>query len=219
MKKANIFAFLLIISLAASGCINNNKSENQDQNTESETVVEQQDKTDCNQFDKPWNKYEQNGLSFCYNPEWGETVLKETSIDPLCRQGTIYHITFTEPESPTISYSTLDYKRTCESDVSQVDWSIFPEKDEREIRKYFEERNYRVNSRYSKYEDNSFRIDGLYDDPLSQDLYQQIEYFYPNAKFNNQEYNLHIIYFEDAEDVDLENISDVEKVIKTLDFK
>jgi hypothetical protein len=166
------------------------------------TTVEHEQTTDqavaCGELDDSWALFQsdQTSLSFCYEKSWGKPSVKETSISPEARVGTIYHISFSASDNnqPLISYSTPNYQRTGDSDVPRlIDWSQLDfSKSTTELAQLLPDSE---NSKAEKIIVNGKQVLKVYRDFLAMETEERITqfaYFMPDVIINGETYNLHI---------------------------
>lgn len=167
---------------------------------------------DCNNLGSSWTLFKNSGtsLSFCYKTMWGSTELKESGISPEAKVGTVYYISFSKSVNnyPLISYSTLDFQKLGDSDVSPViDWSALNfNKNETELARLFPNENATA-QKLTVNGKQVLKVNRDFIEPLSQERITPLDYFMPNVVINGTTYNLHIIGSPEQE-ADLDKLLD-----------
>lgn len=171
--------------------------------------------TDCNKLGSSWTLSSNSGtsLSFCYKTSWGTSDLKETSISPEARKGTIYYISFSKSvyNYPLISYSTLDFQKLGDSDVPLViDWKALDySKSETELARLFPNENATV-QKINVNGKQILKVNRDFVEPLSQKRVTPLDYFMPNIIINGTAYNFHMIGSPEQE-------ADLEKLLESME--
>jgi len=209
MKKLpNIFITAFITIVLVGGGIYGLQTKN--------SIFEVTTIKDCNKLGDAWNLFssKETSLTFCYPNSWGEAKHKETSISPQLRNGTQYHISFSESKNnqPLISFSTLDFQRLGPSDaLPPVNWSAIDfNKTESELDEIFPNEN----SKTKKLNINGKQVLKVYRDfmdPLSQIRLENMNYFIPQVEINTTMYNVYILGSKEQE-------SDLDKLLNTISY-
>lgn len=158
-------------------------------------------------------------LSFCYKISWGTPKIEKSGVSPEAQIGTIYHITFTKIvnknrvyDSPSISYSTLDFELTGDRDGSpfmgwsKIDFNI----NETELAKLFPNQN-AVVQKIIVNNKQALKVKSDFVHPLSEERITPLDYFIPHVIINETAYNLHIIGSSEQE-------TDLDKLIESIIF-
>ena len=207
-KLANIFIVALIATVLVGGGIYTWQNKN--------SIPEVTTINDCTKLGDAWDLFsnKETSLTFCYPNSWGEAEFKETSISPQLRNGTQYHISFSESinNQPLISFSTLDFQRLGPSDVlPPVNWNAIDfNKTESELDEIFPNEN----SKTKKLNINGKQVLKVYRDfmdPLSQIRLENMNYFIPQVEMNKIMYNVHILGSTEQE-------SDLDKLLSTISY-
>lgn len=207
-KLANIFITAFITIVLVGGGIYGLQTKN--------SIFEVTTIKDCNKLGDAWNLFSSNetSLTFCYPNSWGQAEFKETSISPQLRNGTQYHISFSESKNnqPLISFSTLDFQRLGPSDtLPPVNWSAIDfGKTESELDQIFPNEN----SKTKKLNINGKQVLKVYRDfmdPLSQIRLENMNYFISKVEMDKIMYNLHILGSTEQE-------SDLDKLLNTISY-
>lgn len=173
---------------------------------------------DCVELGFGWHGARGEGnspLAFCYRGYWGETQWEETSISPEARIGTVYYVTFTDAvESfPLISYETLDFEKTGDSDVPAIiNWDkVDFNKSNSELAKLMVGDE---NVVAQKLEINGTMVLKITSDRPqwdSEELRPLVQYFVPKVSISGVEYNLHLIGSDQQE-------ADLDKMMGSMSF-
>ena len=207
-KLANIIIVSLIAAVLFSGGIYTWQNKN--------SVPEVTNVADCRKIGDSWDLFssKETSLNFCYPNSWGQAEFKETSISPQLRNGTQYHISFSESinNQPLISFSTLDFQRLGPSDaLPPVNWSAIDfNKTASDLDQIFPNEN----SKTKKLIINGKQVLKVYRDfmdPLSQIRLENMNYFIPQVEISTIMYNLHILG-------SMEQESDLDKLLNTISY-
>lgn len=189
-------------------------------NKVTEPASETRSLADCSKLGTAWDLFSDNKttLSFCYKNLWGIIGLKETEISPEARIGTSYYVSFAPksgiylpPFSPLISYETLDYRKTGDSDVPpEIAWKMLDfSKSETELAllvhpdEYATAQKLLVNGKQVlKLHRNRNTVSGPF---------TSVSYFMPNVVINGTTYNLKITCAPEQE-------ADVDKLLESMTF-
>ncbi len=194
--------------------------------TKVDTQSEEEPKTldTCGKIDSSLALYSNSttSLSFCYKTSWGVPTVKETEISPESKIGTKYYISFIKLvngklvyDSPSISYSTLDFQLTGDRDGSPLmmgKWDTLNfSASETELAKLFVNQNAVVQKLTTSNSVQAFKVKLDYIEPLSEERITPVHYLIPNIIINETKYNLHIVG-------SLEQEADLDKLLESMTF-
>ncbi len=173
---------------------------------------------DCSGLGDSWISSVWKGndpLAFCYKTTWGTPELKDSSISPEARIGQIYYVTFSKADgnSPLLGYSTLDFQKLGDSDVSEIaNWDAIDfSKSEAELAELFPENENPVVEKIVINDKQILKVSTDYISSFTQEHIQTIYYLAPKVSINGTDYNLFALGGISIE-------SDLKKVMESMRF-
>ncbi len=167
---------------------------------------------DCKGIGKNWSLYvdKASELEFCYDINWGKPVPSLSTS--YATAGKLWYINFPDEldktKAPLISYQTLDYQKSGDSDVPVFNWDLINfSLSENELLDTLYPDYMVESSRLTKTKINgkdALKVDLDFIEPLSYTRIQMVEYYIPKV-MKNDNYNLRVAGYKGIKD----NIEDI----------